>query len=130
MGMERGYLEMKEKGFTLIEVMIALIIFSIGALSIAGMFIIGEKGIKNGMKSFMAVQAAKAQMEILRHSDMNDSPNDNCSTLSLSNIQCTWSIKKDTPEEGLSLIEVIATWFEGEKERELVLTTIRFDGNN
>ncbi|HAS16949.1 MAG TPA: hypothetical protein DCR39_03450, partial [Nitrospiraceae bacterium] len=32
--MGRGYLEMKEKGFTLIEVMIALIIFSIGALSI------------------------------------------------------------------------------------------------
>jgi len=130
MGMERGYLEMKEKGFTLIEVMIALIIFSIGALSITGMFIIGEKGIKNGMKSFMAVQASKAQMEILLRSDINDSLNNNCSTLSLSNIQCTWSIKKDAPEEGLSLIEVIATWFEGEKERELVLTTIRFDGNN
>ena len=127
---ERGYLEMKEKGFTLIEVMIALIIFSIGALSITGMFIIGEKGIKNGMKSFMAVQAAKAQMEILRSSGIQESQSDSCSTLTSSTIQCKWSIKKDVPEGGLSLIEVIATWFEGEKERELVLTTIRFDGNN
>lgn len=130
MEMEGRNLDIKDKGFTLIEVMIALIVFSIGALSISGMFIIGEKGIKNSMKSFTAVQAAKAQMEIIHGSGIHESQSDNCSALPSSIIQCTWSIKKDVPAEGLSLIEVIARWFEGEKERKLLLTKIRFDEND
>lgn len=130
MAVEWRKVDMKNKGFTLIEVMIALVIFSIGIMSIIGMLMIGEKGIASGDKSFTAVQAAKGQMELLRSSIPPDTSGDVCSTSTLPAIQCAWSVREGVPAEGLSTLEVIATWREGEKERSLVLTTIQFDNNN
>lgn len=129
MEMDWREMDLSKNGFTLIEIVIALTVFSIGVLSIIGMLVIGENGIKGGNKSFTAVQAAKAQMELLRASLIPDAISDTCSTLSESNIQCEWSVQKDDPAEGLSTIEVVATWQEGEKKRELVLTYLRFDND-
>ena len=53
-------------GFTLIEVMIALTIFTIGLLGISGMLLIGETGIATGNRSLSAVQISRAQMEQLK----------------------------------------------------------------
>lgn len=130
MAMGRSNVDLREHGFTLIEVMTALTIFSIGVMSIIGMFIMGEKGIAGGNRSFTAVQTARAQMELLRNSAVQSPTSDVCSTPSTSTIQCVWSVMKDTPEEGLSTLQVITTWYEGDKERQLVLTSLRFDGNN
>lgn len=130
MEVEWRKVDMKNKGFTLIEVMIALAVFSIGIMSIIGMLMIGEKGIASGDKSFTAVQAAKVQMELLRNSILPDTSGDVCSAPVIPAIQCVWSVREGVPAEGLSTVEVIATWYEGEKERRLVLTTIQFDGNN
>lgn len=131
MALEWREVVMRESGFTLVEIMIALTIFSIGVLSIIGMFIIAGKGIAGGNRSFTAVQMAKAQMELLRASpSVSDTASDLCSTGSTPAIECTYSIKKNTPSENLSTLEVIATWNEGDRERKLVLTSLRFDGNN
>lgn len=116
-----------ESGFTLIEVVIALAVFSIGILGIIGMLIIGEQGITGGSKSFTAVQAAKAQMELLRGSVKASTSGNICSTLYTVNIQCEWSANKDTPAEGLSTLEVITTWYEGDRKKELILRTLRFE---
>ena len=126
--MEAG-MKNEEFGFTLIEVIIALAVFSIGILGIIGMLIIGEQGITGGSKSFTAVQTAKAQMELLRGTLQQAAGSGVCPTQYTYNIQCEWSIKKDTPVKDLSTMEVTAAWYEGEKKRELVLTTLRFDGN-
>lgn len=120
---------MSAKGFTLIEVTIALAVFSIGIMSIIGMLMIGEKGIASGNKAFTAVQAAKGQMELLRSSIPPDTSGDVCSTPTIPAVQCVWSVRKGVPAEGLATLKVIATWQEGEKERSLVLTTIRFEGD-
>lgn len=130
MEMDGRTVDMSAKGFTLIEVTIALAVFSIGIMSVIGMLMIGEKGIASGDKSFTAVQAAKGQMELLRSSIPPDTSGDVCSPPAIPAIQCIWSIRKGVPEEGFSTLEVFATWYEGEKERKLVLTTIQFDGNN
>ena len=115
-----------EYGFTLIEVMIALTIFTIGILGISGMLIIGEKGIMTGNKSHSAVQISKAQMEQLKCTPNVEAGSGECTTIDTPVIQCQWSIRKDTPAAGLSEIEVKASWNEGEKKRELVLNTLRF----
>jgi len=115
-----------KSGFTLIEVMIALTIFTIGILGISGMLIIGEKGIMTGNKSHSAVQISKAQMEQLKGTPNVEAGSGECTTIGTPEIQCKWSIRKDTPAAGLSEIEVKASWNEGEKKRELVLNTLRF----
>lgn len=129
MAMEWKEMGIREKGFTLIEVMIALSIFLIGVLSIIGMLIIGGKGITGGHKSFNAVQAAKSQMELLRGSIVPDALSDVCPALSAPTIQCVWSVRKGVPAEGISTLQVITTWYEGERNRKLVLTLLRFDGD-
>lgn len=115
-----------EYGFTLIEVMIALTIFTIGILGISGMLIIGEKGIMTGNKSHSAVQISKAQMEQLKGTPNVEAGSGECTTIDTPEIRCQWTIRKDTPAAGLSEIEVKASWNEGEKKRELVLNTLRF----
>lgn len=129
--MEMGWrkVAVTDKGFTLLEVLFALTIFTVCSLSIAGMLLIGKKAAVNGTNSFIAVQASKAQMERLRISAIQNNATDNCSTLSASSIQCVWSVKKDLPEHGLSTLEVTASWKEGDNNKQLVLKTMRFNRN-
>ena len=115
-----------EYGFTLIEVMIALTIFTIGILGVSGMLLIGEKGITTGNKSLSAVQISKAQIEQLRGDSTIETGSGECTTIDTPAIQCQWTIRKDTPAAGLSEIEVKASWNEGVNKRELVLNTLRF----
>jgi len=127
MAMDRRKLDLREKGFTLAEVLIALTIFSIGILSITGMLMTGEKGVAGGNKSFTAVQKASSQMELLRGGIVSEVMGEPCSTGSSPTIECTYSIRKDAPAEGLTTLEVISAWYEGERKRQLVLTTLRFE---
>ncbi|MCC7203430.1 MAG: prepilin-type N-terminal cleavage/methylation domain-containing protein [Nitrospirae bacterium] len=113
-------------GFTLIEVIIALTIFSIGIMGISGMILIGEKGVATGSKSLSAVQISRAQMEQLKGGSSFETASGGCTALDAPGIQCQWTIKKDTPATGLSEVEVRTSWNEGEKKRELVLNTLRF----
>ncbi|MBI5193205.1 MAG: prepilin-type N-terminal cleavage/methylation domain-containing protein [Nitrospirae bacterium] len=119
---------LNKNGFTLLEVLFALTIFCVCSLSIAEMLIIGKRSIANGNNSFTAVQAAKAQMELLRGSVLQTGTGDTCADLPESTITCEWSLKKDVPMQGLSTLKVTATWNEGDSNREIVLTAVRFDG--
>ena len=127
MAMERREMDLREGGFTLAEVLIALTIFAIGILSITGMLMTGEKGVAGGNKSFTAVQKASSQMELLRGGIVSEVMGKTCSTGSTPTIECTYSVRKDVPAEGLSTLEVISAWHEGERKRQLVLTTLRFE---
>lgn len=127
MAMDRRKLDLREKGFTLTEVLIALTIFATGILSITQMLMIGEKWVVGGHKSFTAVQTARSQMEFLRGGMISDVMEEPCATGSSPTIECTYSIRKDAPAEGLTTLEVISAWYEGEQKRQLVLTTLRFE---
>ena len=127
MAMDRRKLDLREKGFTLAEVLIALTIFATGILSITQMLMIGEKWVVGGHKSFTAVQTARSQMELLRGGMISDVTEEPCATGSSPTIECTYSIRKDAPAEGLTTLEVISAWYEGEQKRQLVLTTLRFE---
>jgi len=127
MAMDRRELDLREEGFTLAEVLIALTIFATGILSVTQMLMIGEKWVAGGHKSFTAVQTARSQMELLRGGVVSEVMEEACSTGSSPTIECTYSIRKDAPAEGLTTLEVISAWHEGERERQLVLTTLRFE---
>ena len=113
-------------GFTLIEVMIALTIFTIGILGISGMLLIGENGVATGNRSLSAVQITRAQMEQLKGDSTIEAGSGECTALFSTDIECQWEIRGDTPSAGLYDIEVKASWNEGERKREIVLNTIKF----
>jgi len=114
------------KGFTLIEVMIALTIFTIGLLGITGMLLIGETGIATGNRSLSAVQITRAQMEQLKGDSTIEAGSGECTGLFSTDIECHWEVKGDAPSAGLYEIEVKASLNEGERKRELVLNAIKF----
>ena len=118
--------KINKNGFTLIEVMIALTIFTIGILGVSGMLLIGENGITAGNRSLSAVQISRAQMEQLKGKSNIEAGSGECTELFSTDIECQWEIRGDTPSAGLYEIEVKALWNEGERKRELVLNTIRF----
>lgn len=127
MALERRGMDLNEKGFTLAEVLIALTIFAVGILSITGMLMTGEKGIEGGRKSFTAVQTARSQMELLQEGMVSEVMGEPCATGSSPTIECAYSVRKDVPADGLTTLEVISSWHDGEQERQLVLTTLRFE---
>ena len=118
--------KVNKNGFTLIEVMIALTIFTIGILGVSGMLLIGENGITAGNRSLSAVQISRAQMEQLKGKSNIEAGSGECTELFSTDIECQWEIRGDTPSEDLYEIEVKASWNEGERKRELVLNTIKF----
>ena len=118
--------EVNQNGFTLIEVVIALTIFTIGLLGISGMLLIGETGIATGNRSLSAVQISRAQMEQLKGKSNIEAGSGECTGLFSTDIECQWEIRGDTPSAGLYEIEVKTSWNEGERKREIVLNTIKF----
>ena len=118
--------KINKNGFTLIEVMIALTIFTIGILGVSGMLLIGENGLTTGNRSLSAVQISRAQMEQLKGKSNIEAGSGECTELFSTDIECQWEIRGDTPSAGLYEIEVKALWNEGERKRELVLNTLRY----
>ena len=118
--------KINKNGFTLVEVMIALTIFTIGILGVSGMLLIGENGITAGNRSLSAVQISRAQMEQLKGKSNIEAGSGECTELFSTDIECQWEIRGDTPSEDLYEIEVKASWNEGERKREIVLNAIKF----
>jgi len=118
--------KINKNGFTLIEVMIALTIFTIGILGVSGMLLIGENGLTTGNRSLSAVQISRAQMEQLKGKSNIEAGSGECTELFSTDIECQWEIRGDTPSADLYEIEVKASWNEGERKREIVLNTIKF----
>lgn len=56
----------KEKGFSLLEVVIAMAILSIGLLGVVGFFETGFKALRAGNRQGLAAQLAQSKMEELR----------------------------------------------------------------
>jgi prepilin-type N-terminal cleavage/methylation domain-containing protein len=108
------------KGFTFIEVIIALTLFSFGLLAITGMFGVSTQALQSGGSRTKAVLLAQEKLEQLKslpyHHIMftpsDEDPNDLLHTVREDHgpIQLSWSVQKDRPMAGLSVLTVEAVW--------------------
>jgi prepilin-type N-terminal cleavage/methylation domain-containing protein len=84
------------RGFTLIEVMIAVIVLTIGVTALVGSSAVVTRMIGQGKVSTQAVQAISQRMEQLRATAYSTSPNctalANGSSTSANGIVTTWTI--------------------------------------
>lgn len=117
---------MKTKGFTLIEVLIAMIILSVALLAIIGMFITGVDGVSFGDRITSAVTLAQEKMEELVGLDYSEPTFWDGGPEKIGTITRIWQVKRDDPFPGMATIRVTVSWRDkSNKPRNIALVTMK-----
>jgi len=95
------------EGFSLLEVVIAMAVLSIGLLAYIGLFGAGYKALESGNHKSVAVQLARDKMEALRARPPG--PEEDEETLGDGMVR-KWSIQQDEGDPGLWIISVEVCW--------------------
>jgi prepilin-type N-terminal cleavage/methylation domain-containing protein len=97
---------MTRRGFTLIEVLIALGIFSTAILGISQMTAVGYQQLHASDLRLTALQWSRGRMEMLR---VGDGPPEG-EAATTNGVHYVWETRPDSPESGLTTLEVTASW--------------------
>ncbi len=134
-----------ENGFTIIEVMIAIVVFAIGILAVAVMQLGAVKGNSGASRLTEATVTAQNQMEQLMSLDYTDpklSDVDNDKVAGLNDVtnpdgtlQVTnsasgiynvfWNVAVDSPVKDSKQIRVIVRWQQNGKVRTVTLNSVK-----
>lgn len=133
-----------QAGFTLIEVLIAIVIFSFGILAVAAMQITSIQGNAKSRLTSEASNVAYSEMDRLLTLDFADvqlinTDNDGVLTDStvatadgsnpnnplFNNYNVFWNIVDDAPYAGVKTVGVVVTWNDRNVPRTLFLTNIK-----
>lgn len=111
------WLQMNEAGFSLLEVLIALVVVFMGLLGFAGFSIISQKGMAASEKMTRAVTLAQEKMEDVRRDGVPDYLNGSWvnvepygSLAGAFHHQRTLAIQTHTPISGLHTVTVNVQW--------------------
>ncbi|RMF93246.1 MAG: prepilin-type N-terminal cleavage/methylation domain-containing protein [Candidatus Schekmanbacteria bacterium] len=136
-----------EAAFTLVEILVAIVILSVGLLSIAGLVTTVIRGNAQSKRLTTAISLAQTKIEELKNksyddSDLEDSNpannNDLTSTTSVDHSETDidgegnpggiytriWNIADDSPSANMKTITVIIKWNDSGKERKTSFTTV------
>ena len=123
----------KVSGFTLIELVIAILIFSIGMLGIAKLQAVGVQGNSFSMQMTDAVNIAYNQLEYLSGLDydnsadlqLNNHPNDSTSTSRGVSYTLSWSVSTTGLGPGVDVRDLVVTvnWTEKSTPRSITVRT-------
>ena len=127
-----------KRGFTLLEVLIAITIFSIGLLGVATMQISAIRGNRMGYEVIQATYLAQTQIDTLRDSNIAtliaggpfDDPNNPIDETGANGgiFNRSWVITNRTANS--RDVSVTVTWPQGIDNRQVVLSTITRGGGN
>ena len=99
------------RGFTLMEVMIALVILSIGLLGLAGLQVMAIKGNSFGQQMTVASTMAQNQLEALRESAGSLSTgNDTVTDQNGITYTRSWVVAADTPQVDMDTVDITVSW--------------------
>jgi len=142
----------RREGFTIIEVMIAMVFLAVGLLGIAGLHYASIAGNRSASYVTLAVNLAEAKIEELRrlaytHADLTDTDNNknDISTDIKSNpslftnpdhgndspdprVIRVWNVANDTPAAKLKTVTVIVGWQDTRWHYVSLTTLIRNEG--
>lgn len=115
------------KAFTLLEVMITLLILSVGMLGLATLQIMAIRGNSFGQQMTIASTLAQNKLEELREDDFDSIGTGNDVCVDQVN-RCTysrqWVVQDDTPQANMKTVEVRVTWTGAQADRAVSMGTI------
>ena len=114
-------------GFTLIEVMIALVIMSIGLTALAAVQISAIRGNDFSKRMTTAISIAEAKMEQIKSSSYVDILSESSIQITQSNMHFTRQVtvtNNIAPLTNTKTVNVTVSWSEGSKSHSVPITTI------
>ncbi len=114
-----------EPGFSLIEIMVAVVVFSIGVLGLAALFPLAIKNVNQGAMLTRATQHAQSKMEDLMDAGIGELDS-GADTLS-GRFFRTWQVASDSLTSGLATVRVSVAWMGSGSERRVNLSSTMAD---
>jgi type IV pilus assembly protein PilV len=113
-------------GFTLIEVMIALVVMSIGLTALAAVQISAIRGNAFSKRMTTAVSIADAKMEQIKNGSYASIINEPDTQVSQSNMNFTRrvTVTPNNPLVNTKTVNVTVSWLDGSKPHSVPITTI------
>ncbi len=107
----RRHLRKRSRGFSLVEVMIAITFLGIGLLGIAQLVPMGLGTITQARVRTNAIQAAQQRMDDIRSADFSSADlTAGTYTETIGNYTLSWTITDDSPVPGSKRIAMTAAW--------------------
>jgi len=114
----------KESGFSLLEVMIALVVLSVGLLALVGLFGAGFTSLETGNKNTLASRLAQRKMDALRVMTPFPILNEEDSPGGMTR---RWSIQKSEGDPNIWVISVEVLWKSSQdRDRHILIKSLKF----
>ena len=115
-----------EEGFTLIEIMIALVVMSIGLTALAAVQISAIRGNAFSKRMTTAVSIADEKIEQIKSIPYANIISESSIQITQSNMNFTRqvTVTNNSPLPNSRKVEVVVTWSEGSKSHSVPITTI------
>jgi type IV pilus assembly protein PilV len=115
-----------EEGFTLIEIMIALVVMSIGLTALAAVQISAIRGNAFSKRMTTAVSIADEKIEQIKSIQYANIISESSIQITQSNMNFTRqvTVTDNSPLPNSRKVEVVVTWSEGSKSHSVPITTI------
>jgi type IV pilus assembly protein PilV len=115
-----------EEGFTLIEIMITLVLLSIGLVALAGLQVSAIKGNAFSKRMTAAVSIANQKLEQIKDTSYANILSESSTQITQSNIRFTRqvTVTNNSPMANTKTVNVTVTWSDGSTSHSVPITTI------
>jgi type IV pilus assembly protein PilV len=115
-----------EEGFTLIEIMIALVVMSIGLTALAAVQISAIRGNAFSKRMTTAMSIADGKMEQIKNGSYASIISESATQVTQSNMNFTRqvTVTNNSPLANTKTVNVTVSWSEGSKSHTVPITTI------
>jgi type IV pilus assembly protein PilV len=114
-----------EEGFTLVEIMIALVVLSVGLVALAGLQISAIRGNAFSKRMTTAVSIANEKMEQLKNSSYANILSESSTQVNQSNMNFTRQVTvTNGPLANTKTLNVTVTWSDSSKSHSVPITTV------
>ncbi len=116
-----------ERGFSLVEMMVAITVLGVGLLSLAGLFPLAMGKVSKGDMESRATFYAQGKLEELKNLRWNQLVDSVATDAVDQRFVRTWTIQENVPAVGMKSVQVVVNWSDENGQRSVTLTSLLSD---